>query len=140
MEERLVDIEDLEVHFPLKHETVRAVDGVSWHVNKGETLAIVGESGSGKSVTAMSLMRLTDYSGGKINSGSMNFVKKSGEKSDLSKLDQNDMRDIRGNDISMIFQDPMTALNPVYTIGFQISENLKYHTNLNKKQIKRLIS
>ena len=85
MEERLVDIKDLEVHFPLKHETVRAVDGVSWHVNKGETLAIVGESGSGKSVTAMSLMRLTDYSGGKINSGSMNFIKKSGEKSDLSK-------------------------------------------------------
>ena len=75
MEERLVDIKDLEVHFPLKHETVRAVDGVSWHVNKGETLAIVGESGSGKSVTAMSLMRLTDYSGGKINSGSMNFIK-----------------------------------------------------------------
>ena len=67
MEERLVDIDDLEVFFPLKHETVRAVDGVSWHVNKGETLAIVGESGSGKSVTAMSLMRLTDYSGGKIN-------------------------------------------------------------------------
>ena len=127
MEERLVDIEDLEVHFPLKHQTVRAVDGVSWHVNKGETLAIVGESGSGKSVTAMSLMRLTDYSGGKINSGSMNFIKKSGEKSDLSKLDQNDMRNIRGNDISMIFQEPMTSLNPVFTIGMQISEAIIKH-------------
>ena len=74
MEEKLVNIEDLEVHFPLKHETIRAVDGVSWNVNKGETLAIVGESGSGKSVTAMSLMRLTDYSGGKIVSGSINSV------------------------------------------------------------------
>ena len=127
MEEKLVDIEDLEVHFPLKHETVRAVDGVSWHVNKGETLAIVGESGSGKSVTAMSLMRLTDYSGGKINSGSMNFLKKTGEKLDLSKLTQNDMRDIRGNDISMIFQEPMTSLNPVFTIGMQISEAIIKH-------------
>ena len=127
MEEKLVDIEDLEVHFPLKHETIRAVDGVSWHVKKGETLAIVGESGSGKSVTAMSLMRLTDYSGGKINSGSMNFLKKTGEKLDLSKLTQNDMRDIRGNDISMIFQEPMTSLNPVFTIGMQISEAIIKH-------------
>ena len=134
MEEKLVDIEDLEVHFPLKHETIRAVDGVSWHVKKGETLAIVGESGSGKSVTALSLMRLTDYSGGKINSGSMNFLKKTGEKLDLSKLTQNDMRDIRGNDISMIFQEPMTSLNPVFTIGMQISEAIIKHQGKSEKE------
>ena len=134
MEEKLVDIEDLEVHFPLKHETIRAVDGVSWNVNKGETLAIVGESGSGKSVTAMSLMRLTDYSGGKINSGSMSFLKKNGEKLDLSKLTQDEMRDIRGNDISMIFQEPMTSLNPVFTIGMQISEAIIKHQGKTEKE------
>ena len=134
MEEKLVDIEDLEVHFPLKHETIRAVDGVSWNVNKGETLAIVGESGSGKSVTAMSLMRLTDYSGGKINSGSMSFLKKNGKKLDLSKLTQDEMRDIRGNDISMIFQEPMTSLNPVFTIGMQISEAIIKHQGKTEKE------
>jgi glutathione transport system ATP-binding protein len=134
MEEKLVDIENLEVHFPLKHETIRAVDGVSWNVNKGETLAIVGESGSGKSVTAMSLMRLTDYSGGKINSGSMNFLKKTGEKLDLSMLSQDEMRDIRGNDISMIFQEPMTSLNPVFTIGMQISEAIIKHQGKTEKE------
>ena len=125
MEEKLVDIEDLEVHFPLKHETIRAVDGVSWNVNKGETLAIVGESGSGKSVTAMSLMRLTDYSGGKINSGSMSFLKKNGKKLDLSKLTQDEMRDIRGNDISMIFQEISWNKLENYRIAQETSKNIR---------------
>ena len=125
MKEKLVDIEDLEVHFPLKHETIRAVDGVSWNVNKGETLAIVGESGSGKSVTAMSLMRLTDYSGGKINSGSMSFLKKNGKKLDLSKLTQDEMRDIRGNDISMIFQEISWNKLENYRIAQETSKNIR---------------
>jgi ABC-type dipeptide/oligopeptide/nickel transport system ATPase component len=75
-DKRLIEVDDLRVHFPLEDETVKAVDGVSWHIDKGETLAVVGESGSGKSVTAMSLMRLTDYAGGKIMSGTVNFRRK----------------------------------------------------------------
>jgi len=134
MEEKLIDIKNLEVHFPLKNETIKAVDDVTWHINKGETVAIVGESGSGKSVTAMSLMRLTDYSGGKINSGSINFLKLNGEFLNLSKLSQNEMRDIRGKDISMIFQEPMTSLNPVFTIGMQISEAIIKHQQKTKQE------
>jgi glutathione transport system ATP-binding protein len=126
-ENRLVEVNDLKVHFPLKDQTVKAVDGVSWHINKGETVAVVGESGSGKSVTAMSLMRLTDYSGGKIVSGNINFRKENGHVIDLSKESQDNMRAIRGNDISMIFQEPMTSLNPVFTIGMQISEAIIMH-------------
>ena len=126
-ENRLLEVNDLKVHFPLKDLTVKAVDGVSWHINKGETVAVVGESGSGKSVTAMSLMRLTDYSGGKIVSGNINFRKENGHVIDISKESQENMRAIRGNDISMIFQEPMTSLNPVFTIGMQISEAIIMH-------------
>jgi glutathione transport system ATP-binding protein len=124
---RLIEVDDLRVHFPLEDETVKAVDGVSWHINKGETLAVVGESGSGKSVTAMSLMRLTDYAGGKIMSGTVNFRRKTGSVIDLASEPQNVMRNIRGNDISMIFQEPMTSLNPVFTVGMQIAEAIVLH-------------
>ena len=134
MEEKLIDIKNLEVHFPLKNETIKAVDDVTWHINKGETVAIVGESGSGKSVTAMSLMRLTDYSGGKINSGSINFSKLNGDFLNLSKLSQNEMRNIRGKDISMIFQEPMTSLNPVLKISTQMNEILIKHDGLNDEE------
>ena len=102
-DKRLIEVDDLRVHFPLEDETVKAVDGVSWHIDKGETLAVVGESGSGKSVTAMSLMRLTDYAGGKIMSGTVNFRRKNENVIDLASSPQGIMRDIRGNDISMIF-------------------------------------
>ena len=108
-DKRLIEVDDLRVHFPLEDETVKAVDGVSWHIDKGETLAVVGESGSGKSVTAMSLMRLTDYAGGKIMSGTVNFRRKNENIIDLASSPQDIMRDIRGNDISMIFQEPMTS-------------------------------
>ena len=126
-EKRLIQVDDLRVYFPLEDETVKAVEGVSWHIDKGETLAVVGESGSGKSVTAMSLMRLTDYAGGKIMSGTANFRRKNGDTVDLASEQQDVMRDIRGNDISMIFQEPMTSLNPVFTVGMQIAEAIILH-------------
>ena len=126
-DKRLIEVDDLRVHFPLEDETVKAVDGVSWHIDKGETLAVVGESGSGKSVTAMSLMRLTDYAGGKIMSGTVNFRRKNENVIDLASSPQGVMRDIRGNDISMIFQEPMTSLNPVFTVGMQIAEAIVLH-------------
>ena len=113
----VVEVKDLKVQFQLKDKVVKAVDGISFKINKGETIAIVGESGSGKSVTALSLMRLTDYSGGRIVSGEINLQSKNNLNLNLTQLDQEKMRDIRGNDISMIFQEPMTSLNPVYTIG-----------------------
>ncbi len=130
----LIDIKDLRVHFNLKDEIIKAVDGLSLTIKKGETVAIVGESGSGKSVTALSLMRLTDYSGGKIISGEIKFTSKTGSNLDLSKQSQDIMMDIRGNDISMIFQEPMTSLNPVYTIGMQISETIIKHQDKSKKE------
>ena len=126
-EKRLIEVDDLRVYFPLEDETVKAVEGVSWHIDKGETLAVVGESGSGKSVTAMSLMRLTDYAGGKIMSRTANFRRKNGATVDLASERQDVMRNIRGNDISMIFQEPMTSLNPVFTVGMQIAEAIILH-------------
>ena len=105
----VVEVKDLKVQFQLKDKVVKAVDGISFNINKGETIAIVGESGSGKSVTALSLMRLTDYSGGKIVSGEINLQSKNNLNLNLTQLDQEKMRDIRGNDISMIFQEPMTS-------------------------------
>ena len=126
-EKRLIEVDDLRVYFPLEDETVKAVEGVSWHIDKGETLAVEGESGSGKSVTAMSLMRLTDYAGGKIMSGTANFRRKNGATVDLASEKQDVMRNIRGNDISMIFQEPMTSLNPVFTVGMQIAEAIILH-------------
>jgi len=126
-EKRLIEVEDLRIHFPLEDRTVKAVDGVSWHIDKGETLAVVGESGSGKSVTAMGLMRLTDNAGGRIPSGTINFRKPDGSVIDIVKQTPEQMRSIRGNDISMIFQEPMTSLNPVFTVGFQIAEAIMLH-------------
>ena len=121
-EKRIVEAVDLKIHFPLEDNTVKAVDGISFHIDRGETLAVVGESGSGKSVTAMGLMRLNDYAGGKIVGGSARIRQNDGTVVDISKADQDEMRLIRGNNISMIFQEPMTSLNPVFTVGFQIME------------------
>src|ERR1700723_1937525 len=120
----LLEVENLQTHFRTPDGINRAVDGVSFHVDEGETLAIVGESGCGKSVTAMSLMRLIPEPPGKI-AGSVRFRGR-----DLLKLSDREMRAIRGNDISMIFQEPMTSLNPVLTVARQIGETLRLHQGL----------
>src|SRR6202020_303938 len=123
----LLEVENLQTHFRTPEGINRAVDGVSFHVDEGETLAIVGESGCGKSVTAMSLMRLIPEPPGKI-AGSVRFRGR-----DLLKLSDREMRAIRGNDISMIFQEPMTSLNPVLMVGRQIGETLRLHQGLDKE-------
>jgi peptide/nickel transport system ATP-binding protein len=126
MAENLLEVENLQTHFRTPDGINRAVDGVSFHVEAGETLAVVGESGCGKSVTAMSLLRLIPEPPGKI-AGSVKFQGK-----DLLKLSEKEMQAIRGNDISMIFQEPMTSLNPVLTVGRQIGETLRLHQGLDK--------
>ncbi|WP_037300012.1 ABC transporter ATP-binding protein [Rubritepida flocculans] len=124
----LLEVENLQTHFRTMDGVNRAVDGVSFHVRSGETLAIVGESGCGKSVTAMSILRLIPEPPGKI-AGSIRFQGR-----DLLGLSDKEMRDIRGNEISMIFQEPMTSLNPVLTNGQQIGETLRLHQGLSKSQ------
>ncbi|MDT8331533.1 ABC transporter ATP-binding protein [Roseomonas gilardii] len=125
----LLEVENLQTHFRTPDGGVnRAVDGLSFHVNAGETVAIVGESGCGKSVTSMSILRLIPEPPGRI-AGSIRF-----EGKDLLKLQDREMRDIRGNEISMIFQEPMTSLNPVLTIGKQIGESLRLHQGMNRRQ------
>lgn len=123
----LLEITDLKTQFPTRQGLVRSVDGVSFSINEGELLGIVGESGCGKSVTAMSILRLIS-SPGKIAGGSIRFK---GE--ELTTATAERMREIRGDDIAMIFQDPMTSLNPVYTVGEQIAEALRLHRKLDKK-------
>src|SRR5258708_3772723 len=123
----LLEVEDLRTYFFTRDGVVRAVDGVSLHVAEGETLAIVGESGCGKSVTSLSILRLIQTPPGRIVSGAIRF-----QGVDLLTLDDAEMRRIRGNDISMIFQEPMTSLNPVLTIGRQIGETLMLHQKLNR--------
>lgn len=123
----LLEIENLQTQFPTRAGLVRAVNDVSFYINEGELLGLVGESGCGKSITALSVMRLISPPG-KIVGGSIKFR---GE--DLLKVSGDRMREIRGDDISMIFQDPMTSLNPVYTVGEQIAEALRLHRNLDKK-------
>ncbi|MGE5149414.1 MAG: ATP-binding cassette domain-containing protein, partial [Rhodospirillaceae bacterium] len=124
----LLEVEDLGTWFYTRQGIVKAVDGVNFGVASGETLAIVGESGCGKSMTALSLMRLIPDPPGRIVSGT---VKLGGK--DLLKLSEEEMRRVRGNEISMIFQEPMTSLNPVMTIGKQITEALILHRDLDKK-------
>ncbi len=122
----LLEINNLQTHFPTRGGIVKAVDDVSFFIDEGELLGLVGESGSGKSITALSIMRLIAPPG-KIVSGSIKFK---GE--ELATASGERMRHIRGDDISMIFQDPMTSLNPVYTVGEQIAEALRLHRKLNK--------
>jgi peptide/nickel transport system ATP-binding protein len=123
----LLEIENLQTHFRTPDGVNRAVDGVSFQVNEGETLAVVGESGCGKSVTAMSILRLIPQPPGKI-AGSIRFQGR-----ELLTLSEREMRGIRGNDISMIFQEPMTSLNPVLTVGRQIGETLRLHQGLDRQ-------
>ncbi|WP_439580071.1 ABC transporter ATP-binding protein [Elioraea sp.] len=127
MAERLLEVEDLRTHFRTMDGTVRAVDGVSFHIASGETLAVVGESGCGKSVMSMSILRLIQEPPGRIT-GSIRFKGR-----ELLKLSEREMRDIRGNEISMIFQEPMTSLNPVLTVGRQIGETLKLHQGMDDR-------
>ena len=126
--EPILDIADLRTWFFIRDGVVRAVDGVSFHVIPGETLAIVGESGCGKSVTALSILRLIPSPPGRIVSGAIRFAGR-----DLLRLSEAEMRQVRGNEISMIFQEPMTSLNPVLTIGRQIAETLTLHQGLGHK-------
>jgi ABC-type glutathione transport system ATPase component len=128
----LVAISGLRVEFETRGGTVAGVEDVSFHINPGETVCVVGESGSGKSVTSMSVMRLIDYSGGHIAKGSILFTGTNGSQTDLVKTDATEMRHTRGRDIGMIFQEPMTSLNPVFTIGEQLTEGLREHEGLAK--------
>src|SRR6266545_4236925 len=123
----LLEVENLQTHFRTPDGVNRAVDGVSFEVREGETLAVVGESGCGKSVTANSILRLIQEPPGRI-AGSIRF-----QGTELLSLDEPAMRKIRGNDISMIFQEPMTSLNPVLTIGRQLGETLRLHEGLDRK-------
>ena len=129
MSENLIEVKKLVTQFSGKNGTVTAVDGVSFHVKRGETLGIVGESGCGKSVTSMSILRLIPKQTGKIASGEILF-----EGRDLAKLSEKEMRQIRGNEIAMIFQDSMTGLNPVMTIGKQLVETITAHSKMDKKE------
>ncbi len=127
----LLDVQDLRTYFYTQSGVVKAVDGVSWNIKEGETLALVGESGSGKSVSALSVMRLIPDPPGKIVSGKILFQGK-----DLVQMPAEQIRDIRGNNISMVFQEPMTSLNPVLTISRQLTETLELHLGLDKKAAK----
>jgi oligopeptide/dipeptide ABC transporter ATP-binding protein len=125
--DHLLEVTNLATHFPTREGLVRAVDGVSLHLDRGELLGLVGESGCGKSMTALSIKRLI-AAPGKIVSGEILF-----DGQDLLQLSNAEMRDVRGNDIAMIFQDPMTSLNPVFTVGEQIAEALRLHRGLSRK-------
>src|ERR1044071_210401 len=123
----LLEVRNLQTHFPTRAGLVRAVDGVSFHLDRGELLGLVGESGCGKSMTALSVMRLIAPPG-KIVNGEILFDGK-----DLLKLSDSEMRAVRGDDVAMIFQDPMSSLNPVFTVGEQIAEALRLHRKLSRK-------
>jgi oligopeptide/dipeptide ABC transporter ATP-binding protein len=127
----LLEVKNLQTHFATRAGVVRAVDGVSFHLERGELLGLVGESGCGKSVTALSIMRLVAPPG-RVVGGEVLF---DGE--DLLKLPESKMRAIRGDDVAMIFQDPMTSLNPVFKVGEQIAEALRLHRGMNRAQARR---
>jgi glutathione transport system ATP-binding protein len=122
----------LSVSFATTERTVHAVRDVSFDVGRGETVAIVGESGSGKSVTALSVMRLVEHGGGRIVAGTLDFARRDGSRIDLARADGATMRAIRGAEIAMIFQEPMTSLNPVFTIGDQIGESIRLHQGMDR--------
>ncbi|CAH0440153.1 Glutathione import ATP-binding protein GsiA [Ralstonia pseudosolanacearum] len=126
-EQRIVQVQDLSVRFATSERVVDAVRSLSFHVDRGETLAVVGESGSGKSVTSLALMRLVEHGGGRIVGGHMHLRRRGGEMLDLVNASQAAMRGVRGADIAMIFQEPMTSLNPVFPVGEQIAESIRLH-------------
>ncbi len=130
----ILEVKQLKTYFKTANGIVKAVDGVDLAVYEGETVGIVGESGCGKSVTSLSVMGLLPKPMASIEQGSILFTGR-----DLTKLSEREMRKLRGNEISMIFQEPMTSLNPVFTIGQQLSEPLKQHTRLGKKEIRQAV-
>ncbi|AXT25468.1 ABC transporter ATP-binding protein [Ruegeria sp. AD91A] len=134
LDQPIAQIRKLRVEFQTKDGPVVGVEDVSFEVKPGETVCIVGESGSGKSVSSLSLMRLVEFGGGKIAGGELLFDRRDGEEVDLAKVDQDLMKQIRGNEIGMIFQEPMTALNPVFTVGRQLTEGLRIHKEMSKSQ------
>nr|WP_174819650.1 ABC transporter ATP-binding protein [Ruegeria arenilitoris] len=134
MDQPIAQIRELRVEFQTKDGPVVGVEDVSFEVRPGETVCIVGESGSGKSVSSLSLMRLVEFGGGEIAGGQLIFDRNDGTELDLAKADQDLMKQIRGNEIGMIFQEPMTALNPVFTVGRQLTEGLRIHKDMSKSQ------
>jgi len=128
----LLEVNDLHTHFFTREGTVRAVDGISFSVEKGKTLGIVGESGCGKSVTALSIMGLIPKPPAKIVSGSVRF-----DGRELTELKERELEDVRGPGIGMIFQDPMTSLNPTLTVGTQLTETLRRHLGMSSSQAKK---
>jgi len=130
--EKILDVKDLRTSFFTHVGEVKAVRGVSFSLAKGEALGIVGESGSGKSVTMMSIMKLLQENG-KVVGGEVNFDGKN-----IKDMPEKEMEKIRGNDIGMIFQDPMTSLNPVFTVGQQLTEPLIKHRKISKKEAEKL--
>ncbi|WP_457282081.1 dipeptide ABC transporter ATP-binding protein [Polaromonas sp. P5_D5] len=131
--QRVIEVNDLSVSFASEQRTVHAVRRLSFHVDAGETLAIVGESGSGKSVSSLALMRLVEQGGGRLGNGSMWLTRRNGERLDLAQASQSQMRSLRGADLAMVFQEPMTSLNPVFTVGEQIAESIRLHQGLSRK-------
>ena len=134
LDQPIAQIENLRVEFQTKDGPVVGVEDVSFSINSGETVCVVGESGSGKSVSSLSLMRLVEYGGGEIAGGRLIFDRKNDGPMDLREAGPDLMRTIRGNEIGMIFQEPMTALNPVFTIGRQLTEGLRVHKGLSKAE------
>ncbi|EOD00414.1 ABC transporter ATP-binding protein [Caldisalinibacter kiritimatiensis] len=133
MDKILLKVKNLKTYFYTEDGVVPAVDGVNFHINVGETLGVVGESGCGKSVTAMSILKLIPTPPGSIEDGEILFLE-----NNLVNFNEKEMRKIRGNDISMIFQEPMTSLNPVFTVGNQIMEVLRLHRKVNKEEAKKI--
>ncbi|SFE23280.1 dipeptide ABC transporter ATP-binding protein [Paracidovorax konjaci] len=126
-EQRVLAVDDLTIRFANSERTVDAVRNLTFHVDRGETLAIVGESGSGKSVTSLALMRLVEHGGGRIIGGSVALRRRSGQVLDVVRASNSTLRAVRGADVAMIFQEPMTSLNPVFTAGEQIAESIRVH-------------
>ena len=134
LDQPIAQIKKLRVEFQTKDGPVVGVEDVSFEVNSGETVCIVGESGSGKSVSSLSLMRLVEFGGGEIAGGELMFDRREGTEMNLANADQTLMKQIRGNEIGMIFQEPMTALNPVFTVERQLTEGLRIHKDMSKAQ------
>jgi len=127
---KILEVKDLQTHFFTRRGVVKAVDGVSFHLDEGETLGLVGESGCGKSVTCFSIIRLVEKPAGEIVGGEVLF-----EGNNLLHKSEKDMDKFRGDQISMILQDPMTSLNPLFTIGYQVAEPIEIHQQLDKKKV-----
>jgi glutathione transport system ATP-binding protein len=131
---RVLEVKDLSVSFGGEAGRLQAVRALGFHVDAGETLAIVGESGSGKSVSSLALMRLVEHGGGRIDSGELWLTRRNGDRVDLAQADTRQMRALRGADLAMVFQEPMTSLNPVFTVGEQVAESIRLHQGQSQRE------